>query len=78
MSPRSKPKKTFDQAVGERLRQMRKDAGKLQSEAGKHIGKTEGQMSRYESGEHPISTEDLTSLAAFYKCDLTYLLTGKA
>ena len=60
----------YDARVGARTRSRRELAGKRQVDAADAIGVTLGQMSRYETGEHPLTPSKLARLAKFYGCSV--------
>lgn len=64
----------FDKQVGKRLQMARKQAGKSIVYGGQMIGVAESTMRSYESGQRPISLENLTILSRVYNVDVDYFL----
>lgn len=63
--------------IGKRLRLVRKELGKLQSELAQDIGLNPSAISQMESGKIRPSLESLLVLWRKYKLDLHWLLTGE-
>ena len=64
----------FDKLVGKRLQLARKHAGKSIVYGGQMIGVAESTMRSYESGQRPISLENLSILSRVYNVDVDYFL----
>lgn len=64
----------FDKQVGKRLQMARKHAGKSIVYGGQMIGVAESTMRSYESGQRPISLENLSILSRVYNVDVDYFL----
>jgi transcriptional regulator with XRE-family HTH domain len=75
---KAKPDVSFNEEVGCRLRIHREKAGVRLADAAKHIGITEGPMSRKESGKSPVEAEHLSKLAALYGCGVSDLIPSSA
>lgn len=52
--------------LGERLHELRESAGINQTVAGQHINRSQGKISRAETGRFPLSVEDVRKLAELY------------
>ncbi len=63
--------------IGKRLRLLRKELGKRQSDLAKDIGLNPSAISQMESGKIRPSLESLLVLWKIYKVDLHWLLTGE-
>ena len=57
----------------QRLRDVREDADKNQSEIADLLGTTQQQYSRYEKGERQMPIEHYKTLAEFYNVSIDYL-----
>ncbi len=57
----------------QRLRDVREDADKNQSEIAALLGTTQPQYSRYEKGERQMPIEHYKTLAEFYNVSIDYL-----
>lgn len=62
--------------IGARIRETRIAAKIKQTELGEAVGVSEGQISRYESGETPTSNAMLMLIAQRLGCTASYLLEG--
>lgn len=62
--------------LGERIRQARKGAGLTQDKLGKAIGRSEGQISKYESDENDPPRSVITGIAHLTGVPEVWLLTG--
>lgn len=54
------------QWLGQRLRELREEAGRTQKEAAEYLQRNPGTMSRFESGEFPIRRGDVLALLDLY------------
>lgn len=63
-------------AIAERIKGLRDASDLPVSTVAEATGVTEEQYKRYESGEADVSISYLSVLSAFYKVDMTVLLTG--
>lgn len=61
-------------ALGERIKQLRKDAGWSQAELGEKVGTDAGRISRYEAGRITPSAEALVRIAEVFNVSLDHLL----
>lgn len=69
-------KKRVNTQIGKRLRQIRKNLGRTQSEIAASFGVSEEHYRKYESGCTGLSAQKLLVLYREYGMDPTYLLTG--
>ena len=60
--------------VYQRIRDLREDRDKNQTEIAKMLGMSQTGYSKYETGENDIPTEILIKLAAYYNTSIDYLL----
>lgn len=69
-----KPQKTVDEMVGARLREARQKCSPSISgaAAGEHVGVSEGQMSRIETGKNSTNPDMLAKLAKLYGCSISF------
>lgn len=67
-----------DKIVGARLAERRKDAGLSAAAVGEQMGKSEGQIYRYESGATRTDTPLLAEFAKLYGCKVEDFVTGIA
>ena len=58
----------------ERLRALREDADKKQSEIAEYLGTTQQYYAEYESGKHPLSVDRLRQLCEYYHVSADYIL----
>lgn len=58
----------------ERLRHLREDSDKQQSDIAEYLQCTQACYSRYENGQRDIPTDILIKLAIFYQTSVDYLL----
>ncbi len=56
-----------------RLKDLREDLDKTQSEIAEHLGMKYQQYARYESGEREIPLHHFIALAKYYEVSLDYL-----
>lgn len=68
--------KTFDERIGERIRWRRHDAKKTQAELAALVRSNAPQISRYEKGIAPVSTEMLARIADALGFKVSDLLDG--
>lgn len=59
--------------IYQRLRDLREDKDINQSEAGKILGTTQKQYSRWETGESEIPFHHIITLAKFYNVTIDYI-----
>lgn len=64
----------MDNIIGERLKELRKEKKKTQTEIASLLGLTEGAYRHYESGRSKPSAEDITKLAEYFDVSTDYLL----
>lgn len=57
-----------------RIRELRKESGKSQTETAKLLNMSQTGYSKYETGENDIPTTILIKLARFYNTSIDYLL----
>ena len=57
-----------------RIRDLREDLDKTQTEIAKMLGMSQTGYSKYETGENDIPTSILIKIANFYKVSIDYLL----
>lgn len=57
-----------------RIRNLREDADLTQTDIAKHLFISQKTYSRYETGEHAIPIEVLSSLATFHNTSVDYLI----
>ena len=57
----------------QRLRDVREDADKSQSEIAQQLGTTQQQYSRWESGAYQMPIEHYKTLSRFYNVSIDYL-----
>lgn len=62
--PSSRSPTAVDKAVGERIRQLRTEAGKTLSELGAELGISHQQLQKYETGANRLSAGMLAKVAA--------------
>jgi transcriptional regulator with XRE-family HTH domain len=62
------------QAFLERLRAGREQAGLLQSEVAKRLGKPQSYVSKCESGERRLDVIELSDFATIYRLPLTFFV----
>lgn len=62
------------QAVGQRLKEARKDKGIKQEEAGKAINMIQTAYSRIERGVFQLNYDQMIALCKLYNCTSDYLL----
>ncbi len=58
----------------QRLRDLREDADKSQSEIAKYLGMKYQQYARYESGERELPLHHAVALAKYYGISLDYIV----
>lgn len=63
-----------DELMGRKVRQLREDWGESQTDLARIIGYSRVAVSRYESGERPISLKTLQKVANHYGVPMTYFL----
>ena len=56
-----------------RLKEAREKAGKSQLETALHLGTSQMQISKYETGKQDPTLQRACELADFYECSLDYL-----
>lgn len=61
-------------ALGERIRQLRKETGWSQAQLGEHIGTDSQRVSRYETGRISPSVATLILIAEAFNVSIDYLL----
>ena len=64
------------QALAQKLRLARKNAGLTQVEAAQRLGVTQSWVSKVESGDARIYFLDVEEMAAVYGVDLVWFATG--
>ena len=57
-----------------RLRDLREDAGRTQTQVAKYLGMSQTGYSKYATGENDIPTQVLLRLAQLYRTSTDYLL----
>jgi len=57
----------------QRLKDMREDRDKKQTEIAEHLGMSQTQYSRYERGERELPMHHFAALAKYYNVSLDYL-----
>ena len=57
-----------------RIRDLREDADKNQTEIARYLGMSQTGYSKYETGENDIPTQVLIKLANYYNTSVDYLL----
>lgn len=57
-----------------RLRDLREDNDRTQTDVAKLLGMKQPQYSRYESGQRDVPTEVLISLSEYYNTSVDYIL----
>ena len=67
---------TVKNNVGERIREIRKNANQSQKAFGKALDVTPATVNRYEMNHRSPDSDFLNKLVAKYPCDPTWLLTG--
>lgn len=67
--------KKFDGAPPNRIREIRQRRGLTQQELGERIGRTNNQVSRFETGDRPIYLETLRLIARALDCTVGDLLS---
>lgn len=60
--------------VFQRIRDLREDSDKKQSELAKYLNVSQGTYSDYERGEVNVPIEQLMKIADFYQVSLDYLV----
>lgn len=65
---------TIAEQVGQRLKEMRKNKGLTQTQAGQAIEKRQPHYARFESGEHELNYEQIIMLCKLFDCSSDYLL----
>ena len=58
----------------ERLRDLREDADKKQSDIAEVLGTTQQYYAEYESGKHPLPVDRLRQLCEYYQVSADYIL----
>ncbi len=64
-------------AIGERVRDLRKQKGWGQEKLGEYLGVEKGTISKYETGETRLSIEAIITLAKLFEVSTNFLLTGE-
>ncbi len=64
-------------AVGNRIKQLRKQKGWTQKELAKHIDGSYQQLNKYESGIHAPPLDKLVQLSSALNTTIDYLITGE-
>lgn len=57
-----------------RLKELRTEKGIKQAELADHLNVTRQAVSRYETGERDLGTDDIRRLCAYFGCSADYLL----
>lgn len=65
---------TLSQAVGQRLKQVRKEKGITQAEAGKAVKQVQQAYAKYESGQIQLDYDKMVKLCRLFDCSSDYLL----
>ncbi len=63
-------------AVGRRIKEFRKAAGKTQDDLAEALSVSVGYISQVERGVTKVSLETLCAIADFFCCDISRLITG--
>ena len=58
----------------ERIRQLREDSDKNQTEIANILGTSQSYYAKYENGKHPLPIEHLKTLCLYYHVSADYLL----
>lgn len=58
----------------ERIRQLREDNDKNQTEIANILGTSQSYYAKYENGKHPLPIEHLRTLCLYYHVSADYLL----
>ena len=62
------------EAIIERLRKARREAGLRQVDVAKKLGRPQSYISRVESGEYRVDVLEITKFAKIYKKDINYFI----
>ena len=58
----------------DRIRELREDRDKTQSEIARYLGTTQQVYSRYEKGENEMPVRHIVALCRYYKVSADYIL----
>lgn len=72
---RRKPGKSIDQALGETLRSVRRQAGLSQAAAAEALGTSQPAVSRWENGTQPPTYSEVVCASVLYQSSPTQLYT---
>lgn len=67
-----------DRLIGQRLKQLRESQGESQEDLARLLGYSRVTISRYESGERPISLKTLQKIGDHYGVSINYFLGGES
>ncbi len=73
---RSDQIRLIDEHIGQRLKDLRGKSGLSQAELAEHLGLTQAQINKFESGTNRIGASQLWVLAKFFSVSLDYFSEG--
>ena len=61
-------------SYGQKIRELREDAGKSQAEIAKLLQTTQQYYGKYETNKHPLPIDHFKTLCEYYKVSANYIL----